>query len=234
MILYNEITENYKIITENVNKAKSDFGINEEIRIMAVTKGIPYEKVNHAISLGIDLLGENRAQEFLQKEPFYAKTTKNNEKPEIHFIGGLQKNKVKYIIDKVSLIQSVDSEELLAKINRQLAIFNLNIEALIEVNIGSEWSKGGVSPDRLFELLSFAEDIERVRIRGLMAIPPIEAKEQVYADMRELFETAKSQAAKPQVKYFDILSVGMSQDYITAIKHGANLIRIGSALFGGR
>jgi len=230
---YNEITENYKIITENVEKAKADFGVNDKINIMAVTKGVPHEKVNHAISLGIDLLGENRVQEFLQKEPFYTKTARNEKKVSIHFIGGLQNNKVKYIIDKVSLIQSADSEKLLIEINKRAASHNLVTDILIEINIGCEWSKGGIKPDELFEFLSVAEGFDNIRVRGLMAIPPIDAKEQIYANMQKLFHDARNKAAKPQTK-IDILSVGMSQDYITAIKHGANLIRIGSALFGGR
>jgi hypothetical protein len=221
-----EITDNFKRISENIEKARSDFGRKDKVRLMAVTKGVPYEKVNHALGLGIDLLGENRAQEFLQKQPFYSK------KVEIHFIGGLQNNKVKYIIDKVSVIQSADSEKLLAEINKRAAAFNLIMDVLIEINIGCEWSKNGIEAGALPELLAQAEPLANVRVRGLMAIPPLDAEEQVYADMQRLFGDAKTRAKQPDT--FDILSMGMSGDYVTAIKHGANIIRIGSALFGSR
>jgi len=220
----NNISENYKRICESIEKAKSDFGRSDKVRLMAVTKGVSHEKVNHAFSLGIDLVGENRVQEFLQKEPFYSK------KCDIHFIGGLQNNKVKYIIDKVSLIQSADNLKLLSEINKRANSAGLTMDVLIEVNIGCEYSKNGVEAEMLPELLVQAEELENVRTRGLMAIPPIDAKEQIYADMQKLYQDAKAQVKQPDS--FDILSMGMSGDYITAIKHGANIIRIGSALFG--
>ncbi|MCL2077701.1 MAG: YggS family pyridoxal phosphate-dependent enzyme [Oscillospiraceae bacterium] len=218
------ISENYKRITENVEKAKS--GSTGQVRIMAVTKTVPYEKVNYAISLGIDLIGESRAQEFLQKYSFYTKNC------EIHFIGVLQNNKVKYIIDKVSVIQSVDSSKLLSEIDKRAAQNNLVMDLLLEVNIGDEDSKSGIDAVRLFELLAEAEELKNIRTRGLMTIPPIDAKEGVYAAMQRLFCDAKEKVRDSD--NFDILSMGMSQDYVTAIKHGANMIRIGSALFGSR
>jgi len=221
----NNISENYKRISENIEKA-SDFGRSDKVRLMAVTKNVSHEKVNHALSLGIDLIGENRVQEFLQKEPFYSK------KCEIHFIGGLQNNKVKYIIDKVSLIQSADNLKLLTEINKRAVTAKLTMDVLIEVNIGCEYSKNGVEAEELPELLGQAEELENVRTRGLMAIPPIDAEEKIYADMQRLFQEAKSKARQPDM--FDTLSMGMSGDYVTAIKHGANIIRIGSALFGSR
>ncbi|MDR2531945.1 MAG: YggS family pyridoxal phosphate-dependent enzyme [Oscillospiraceae bacterium] len=221
-----EIAENYKRITENVEKARSDYAPGSKIRIMAVTKGVPHEKVNHAVSFGIDLIGENRAQEFLQKHPFYAK------KCEIHFIGGLQNNKVKYIIDKVSVIQSADSLKLISEINRRAVNSGLIMNLLIEVNIGCEYSKNGVEAGRLPVLLAQADELENVKLRGLMAIPPINAEENIYASMRRLYEDARAKVKQPDE--FDTLSMGMSGDYVTAIKHGANIIRIGSALFGSR
>ncbi|MCL2698363.1 MAG: YggS family pyridoxal phosphate-dependent enzyme [Oscillospiraceae bacterium] len=222
----NEISENYKRIVESVEKARKDFKRDDKVRIMAVTKGVAYEKVNHAIELGINLLGENRAQEFLQKHPFYSKKAK------IHFIGGLQNNKVKYIIDKVSVIESADSVKLLSEINRRAAAHSLTMDVLVEINIGCEWSKNGIEAGLLPGLLAEADALENVRLRGLMAIPPIDAGEQIYADMQRLYEDARAQVKQPDK--FDTLSMGMSGDYITAIKHGANIIRIGSALFGSR
>ncbi|MDR2558653.1 MAG: YggS family pyridoxal phosphate-dependent enzyme [Oscillospiraceae bacterium] len=221
-----EISENFKRISENIKKACLDFNRKDEVRFMAVTKGVPYERINCALELGIDLIGENRAQEFVQKHPFYAK------KCEIHFIGGLQNNKVRYIIDKVSVIQSADSVKLLTEINKRAAAHSLTMDILIEINIGCEWSKNGIEADLLPGLLAEAETLKNVRTRGLMAIPPIDAEEKIYANMRRLYEDAKASVKQPDV--FDTLSMGMSGDYITAIKHGANIIRIGSALFGSR
>jgi hypothetical protein len=226
---FTEISENFKKITENVNQACSNCGRRDEIRIMAVTKGVSYEKVNHAISCGIDLLGENRAQEFLQKEPFY---TKNAKKIEIHFIGGLQNNKIKYIIDKVGMIQSIDSIKLASEINKRALAHSLVMDVLLEVNIGDEDSKHGISAESLSELIAQTDELENIRLRGLMAIPPYGAEEQMYADMQRLYNDAKARVKQPDG--FDTLSMGMSGDYKVAIKHGANIIRIGSALFGSR
>ncbi|MCL1823309.1 MAG: YggS family pyridoxal phosphate-dependent enzyme [Oscillospiraceae bacterium] len=222
---FKTIAENYKRITEDVEKTAN----GRKVRIMAVTKTVPTEKVNYALSLGIELLGENRAQEFLQKHAFYEKNTK---KVEIHFIGGLQNNKVRVIIDKIDMIQSADSVKLLTEIEKQAKARNLNMNVLIEVNIGSEFSKNGIKPDGLSALLVQADEFEHITLRGLMAIPPVNAEEKVYANMQKLYEESKSKVRRPEK--FDTLSMGMSGDYRTAIKHGANIIRIGSALFGNR
>ncbi|MCL2018442.1 MAG: YggS family pyridoxal phosphate-dependent enzyme [Oscillospiraceae bacterium] len=222
----NHISENYTVITENIKNACLTYGRKDKVRLMAVTKSVSHESVNYAISLGIDLIGENRVQEFLQKYPFYAK------KCEIHFIGGLQNNKVKYIIDKVSVIQSADSVKLLSEIDKRAASFNLTADVLIEVNIGDESSKHGVRADMLFDLAEQAQEFGNIRLRGLMAIPPFDAKEEVYHKMQRLYLDTRAKVRNSNE--FDTLSMGMSGDYITAIKHGANVIRIGSALFGSR
>jgi hypothetical protein len=223
---FNYISENYKRISEDVANAKANFGRTDEIRIMAVTKGVPHEKVNYALSIGINLIGENRVQEFLQKQPNYVQ---NEKKYEIHFIGGLQNNKVKYIIDKVGLIQSADSPKLLAEIDKRAKAAGLIMDVLLEVNIGDEETKHGVTAGGLTELLTEAETLGNIRTRGLMTIPPFGAEERVYAEMQRLFHDAKATVKQPGA--FGTLSMGMSGDYVTAIKHGANLIRIGSALF---
>ena len=140
-----DIRLNYEAVKQNVAEAMDKANRIDKVRIMAVTKTIPCEKINYAESLGIDLLGENRVQEFLGKYENYL------EKSEIHFIGGLQKNKVKYIIDKVSMIHSVDSADLAAEINRRAAQHGLDTDILLEVNIGGELSKGGVAPAELIE-----------------------------------------------------------------------------------
>ncbi len=178
-----DIKLNYEAVRQNVAEAMDKADRRDKVRIMAVTKTVPCEKINYAESLGIDLLGENRVQEFLGKYENYS------EKSEIHFIGGLQKNKVKYIIDKVSMIHSVDSADLAAEINRRAGQHGLNTDILIEVNIGGELSKGGVSPTELIETAKVVSGLENVRIRGLMTIPPAGGDEKYLRLCRSFLKT---------------------------------------------
>ena len=193
---------------------------------MAVTKTVAPEKINFAVSQGITLLGENRVQEYLSKKDSYDKNA------EVHMIGHLQNNKVKYIINDVSLIQSVDSFKLAAEINRLAEKNSRSMDVLLEVNIGDEASKSGTDKGSVIELASQMQELGSVRIRGLMAIPPIGADEKVFAEMNELYMKLK-EAKLPNVSA-DILSMGMSGDYQLAIKHGSTLVRIGTKLFGAR
>lgn len=193
---------------------------------MAVTKTVAPEKINFAVSQGITLLGENRVQEYLSKKDSYDKNA------EVHMIGHLQTNKVKYIINDVSLIQSVDSFKLAAEINRLAEKNSRSMDVLLEVNIGDEASKSGTDKGSVIELASQMQELGSVRIRGLMAIPPIGADEKVFAEMNELYMKLK-EAKLPNVSA-DILSMGMSGDYQLAIKHGSTLVRIGTKLFGAR
>lgn len=140
-----DIKQNYEAIKQNIAEAMDKAGRKDTVRFMAVTKTVPCEKINYAESLGINLLGENRVQEFLGKYENYS------ENSEIHFIGDLQKNKVKYIIDKVSMIHSVDNFALASEIDRRALQHGLKMDILIEVNIGGELTKSGVSPDGLVE-----------------------------------------------------------------------------------
>lgn len=222
-----EIAENIKRVTENVEKARIKAGRADGVRIMAVTKTISLEKINFAILNGISLLGENRVQEFLEKRDNYRNIS------EIHFIGGLQNNKVKYIIDKVSLIHSVDSVKLAEEIDRRAFSGNIAADALIEVNIGGEASKHGVIPDeRLDELVSAVCGLSNVRLRGLMVIPPPDSDSgSHFARTQRLFEDIKAKIGDP---LFDTLSMGMSGDYETAVLYGSNIVRLGTALFGNR
>ena len=221
------IAENYKEIVNNVENAKAKYRSPEEkIQIMAVTKTVEPEKVNFAVSQGITLLGENRVQEYLSKKDSYSPEAR------VHMIGHLQTNKVKYIINDVSMIQSVDSFKLATEINRLALKNNKTMDILIEVNVGSEDSKSGVPAA---EALSLAEQIsllENVRIRGLMAIPPINCSEALFEKMQTLYDELSSK--KLSGMSCDTLSMGMSGDYETAIKYGSNLIRIGTKLFGAR
>ena len=193
---------------------------------MAVTKTVEPEKINYAIQQGVKLLGENRVQEFISKKDMYDKSA------QVHFIGHLQTNKVKYIINDVSLIQSVDSVKLAGEINRLAVKNNKTMDVLVEVNVGDEITKSGVALNDCTELVKSISEFENVHIKGLMAIPPIGCGEDVFEKMHELY--LRIGEMKLKNVEMDILSMGMSGDYELAIKHGSNLVRIGTKLFGAR
>lgn len=221
------ISENIKRIRYNVGEAKAKYRkADDTVRIMAVTKTVPYEKVNLAVNEGITLLGENRVQEYLEKKDFYDK------KAEINFIGHLQSNKIKYIIDSVTLIHSVDSARLAAEIDRYAEKAGKIMDILIEVNIGGEESKSGVSSEELSELADEITEMKNIRLRGLMTIPPIGRSEESFDKMRRIFDDLRS--SRQSSAEMDILSMGMSADYVSAVKYGSNIVRIGSGIFGSR
>lgn len=221
------ISENLKRIQYDIEEAKIRYRTTDDsIKIMAVTKTVPYDRVNCAIDKGIRLLGENRVQEFLSKKDFYDK------RAEVNFIGHLQSNKIKYIIDSVSMIHSVDSMKLAAEINRQAERIQKCMDVLIDVNIGREESKNGIFPEMLDELVYEAAQLKNIRIRGLMTIPPIFTSEEAFEKMQRLFNDL--QAKQIENTQIDVLSMGMSSDYALAVKYGSNIVRIGSGLFGAR
>lgn len=222
---FDDVRESYLRIRGQVDRAMAAAGRSDRVRIMAVTKTVAPEKVNFAVGLGIDLLGENRVQEFLDKREKYAPA-------EIHFIGGLQTNKVKYIIDKVSMIHSVDSRKLAEEIDRRAASHGIVMDILTEINIGEEESKGGITAGKALEFCAEISELKNIRLRGLMTIPPPGCSEGCFAEMQELFEDLK--AHQKDNALIDTLSMGMSGDFETAIKFGATIIRIGSGLFGYR
>lgn len=224
---YQYVSDNLAAIKSNIADAAAKCGrAPEDIRIMAVTKTVAPEIVNYAVSLGVALLGENRAQEFMSKQEAYDKSA------EIHFIGGLQTNKVKYIIEPMTMIQSVDSFKLAQEINRLAGVHNKTMDILCEVNIGGEESKSGIAPDKLDELLEEAAAMENINIRGLMTIPPPVDSDIFLGRMGELFNKLKTE--NRQGVNMDILSMGMTHDYADAVKYGSTLVRIGSGLFGAR
>lgn len=227
---FSDIRENYEKIRADIKQAMADAGRTDAVKLMAVTKTVDAGRVNYAIDLGADLLGENRVQEFLDKRGSYKDA-------EVHFIGGLQTNKVKYIIDKVSMIHSVDSVRLAQEISRRAAQHGIVMDILAEVNIGGEDTKGGISADSVRDFCGEVLKLPNIRLRGLMTIPPPGCGEEIFAEMQKLFEGIK--AAPPQNSSmdnfrFDTLSMGMSGDYAAAIKYGSTIIRIGSGLFGYR
>lgn len=223
---YSYVDENLKLIRENVGEAAEKCGRKaEDIRIMAVTKTVAPEIVNHAIELGLDLLGENRVQEYLSKAEAYSPA-------EVHFIGGLQTNKVKYIIESVSMIQSVDSLKLGTEIDRLAAKHGRVMDILCEVNIGGEESKGGVAPDKLRELIAQLAQLKNIRIKGLMTIPPPSQSDVFLGRMQELYNDLRDN--KIEGADMQVLSMGMTHDYAEAVKYGSTLVRIGTGLFGTR
>ncbi len=224
---FDYISENLKIIRERVGEVLDRCGEPErKVRIMAVTKTVPPEKVNFAVSQGIDLIGENKVQEYTSKREFYDKSA------EVHFIGHLQTNKVKYIVDSVSMIQSVDRFVLAEGINRKSSFRNKTMDILCEVNIGGEDSKSGVLPENLKSLIEEISGLENLRIRGLMTIPPRSDSDIFLGKMQELF--LKTKQDFPKLQNFDTLSMGMTGDYVQAVKYGSTLVRIGTGLFGER
>ena len=225
------VIDNLKIIRNNIAVAAEKSGRKEsDIRLMAVTKTVAPELVNIAIENGVDLLGENRVQEYLDKKDSY------NSGCEVQFIGHLQTNKVKYIIDKVSMIQSVDSVKLATEISKNAVKNNLIMDILVEINIGQEVSKSGTSPQEALELVDEISKLDGIRVRGIMSIPPICEKKadslRYFSSLRQIFVDIS--AKNIDNVYMDYLSMGMSQDYEAAIEMGANIVRIGSALFGQR
>ncbi|MDR0943367.1 MAG: YggS family pyridoxal phosphate-dependent enzyme [Ruminococcus sp.] len=217
------LSENYKRISYEIAEAKARYRSNDEkVRLMAVTKTVPPEIVNEAIALGIDLLGENRVQEFLSKKDSYSPA-------EIHFIGSLQSNKVRKIIELTSMIHSVDSVSLADEINRQSTLAKIKTDVLIEINIGDEDSKSGVLLKDFDSLAEHLISLQNINLRGIMVIPPPGNEEYFFAKTKDLFDKTKE-----KYNTFDTLSMGMSGDFKEAIKHGSNIVRVGSALFGAR
>ena len=224
---YKYVSDNLAAIRENIAEAADKCGRKpEDIRIMAVTKTVAPEIVNHAVSLGVSLLGENRVQEFQSKQDAYDSSA------EIHFIGHLQTNKVKYIIEPMSMIQSVDSVKLAAEINRLAAAHNKIMDVLCEVNIGGEESKSGTAPGELLSLLEQAAEMEHIRVKGLMTIPPPSQSDIFLGRMEELFGDIKTRNLNGIS--MEVLSMGMTHDYAEAVKHGSTIVRIGTGLFGAR
>ena len=222
--------ENYKQIISNIARAAEKSGRkSEDIILLAATKTVDVEVINHAIQSGIGFIGENRVQEFLSKYDNYAPVHR-------HFIGHLQTNKVKDIIDKVELIHSVDSYKLACEISKQATKRNIIMDVLLEINIGNEQSKSGFCYEEAHEAVQKIAQLDGVKVRGLMAIPPIcensEQNRKYFAKMKKLFIDIGTK--KIDNSSMDILSMGMSDDYEAAIEEGANMVRLGTALFGRR
>lgn len=227
-----DVEYNYRVICENIAKAAQSVGKTaDDITFLAATKTVDAPTINHAISLGLRYIGENRVQELLSKYEDY-----DLDHASLQFIGHLQTNKVRQIVGKVDLIQSVDSVKLAKEISRCSLKQGVSTDILLEVNIGREENKSGVLPEALPELLDEIKDIPAIKVRGLMAIPPIceNAQEncKFFDNMRHIFLDIGSKNIDNIS--MEVLSMGMSDDYAEAIRCGANMVRVGSALFGKR
>lgn len=225
-----DIEENYREIMQNLDTAAAQAGVKrEDVRFMAVTKTVPPIFVNHALQLGVDLIGENKVQELLEKKPLL------NGSFQSHLIGHLQTNKVKKIIREVSMIQSVDSLHLAQEISKQAQNAGLVMPVLLEINIGEEEAKSGFMPDGFEEAALQIAQLPCLSVDGVMAVPPIcETEKEIrtwFSLVRKRYEDLKDHAA---LQNMHTLSMGMSSDYREAILEGANLVRVGSALFGHR
>ena len=226
------VTENVAALRARIMNAAAEAGRDgSAVRLVAATKMNGADAVREAIAAGVDACGENRVQEFTEK----AAQDSYGVCP-VHIIGHLQKNKVKYVVGKVALIESVDSLELMEAIDRRAAALGVIQDVLLEVNIGGEASKSGVSAEALPSLLCAAGDFPHLRVLGLMAIPPAASKPGencVYFNrMYQLFIDIRAK------KYDNIsmteLSMGMSGDFEDAVRAGATMVRVGTAIFGPR
>lgn len=230
--LLGNLEYNFRTIKENIAEAALKSGRNpEDITFLAATKTVDVDVINHAISLGLTHIGENKVQELLSKYDRY-----DLENAELHFIGHLQSNKVRQIVGKVSTIQSVDSLKLASEISRQSIKNDICTKILVEVNVGREENKSGVMPEMLMDLMYQIAELPNISVDGLMAIPPICDNSQ---KIRGYFENMRNMFIDISHKNIDnismnTLSMGMSGDYKEAILEGATLVRIGSSLFGER
>lgn len=227
-----DFDENFKRVTENIERAAQLSGRTyEDIQLLAATKTVPTELINYALSKGIRLIGENRVQELMSKIDDI-----KLDRDSIHFIGHLQTNKVSMLLPKVSMIESVDSLHLAKEISKRSLSAGRVMNVLVEVNIGEEESKSGISPDAVNELVYQISELKGIKVKGLMTIPPVSANSdktrQFFSDIYKLFVDIRDK----RIDNIDMqcLSMGMSNDYAEAIAQGATIVRIGSALFGDR
>ncbi len=216
-------------IKQNIERIRAE--LDGRAELLLATKTVPAELVNFAADCGVTLIGENRVDELLSKYDALDK-----ERLDIHFIGHLQSNKVKYIIDKVSMIHSVDSLSLAREIEKQAGKRNINMRVLIEINIAHEESKSGIDVEETETFLRSLSQFEHITVCGLMTIPP---KTDRAEENLQFFQKIYQKFIDIRAKIVDnenwtILSAGMSGDYLQAAACGANLVRIGSAVFGAR
>lgn len=225
------IAENIAQVRERIARAASEAGRSPaEITLVGASKMNDAAACRAAIAAGIDALGENRVQEMTQKLAEHA-----YDGAPLHFIGHLQRNKVKQVVGKVDVIESVGSEELLRLIDAQAEKLDVVQDILLEVNIGGEDAKSGFAPETVADAAESAAELRHVRLRGLMCIPPVAEEEHgsipYFEKVRALYVDINE---KLYHNRFDMLSMGMSGDYEDAVRCGATIVRVGTAIFGAR
>ena len=226
------ISDNVASVLARVKAAAESAGRSaDDIVVVAASKMNGYSQVREAYDSGIHVFGENRVQELVEKQKLDAYSG-----AQLHFIGHLQRNKVKSIVGLVSLIHSVDSVSLMTEIEKVASARGITQDVLLELNISGEESKSGFPAVQLPEMLAFAAQCPHIRVRGLMTVPPIcddyDNNGRYFDLMNQLFIDNSSK--KYDNVRMDFMSMGMSGDFESAIAHGANMVRIGSAIFGPR
>ncbi|MEK6224382.1 MAG: YggS family pyridoxal phosphate-dependent enzyme, partial [Thermodesulfobacteriales bacterium] len=227
-----DLESNLKSVRERIEKAAAKAGRDSiEIKLVAVTKRVEPERIEQALALGIDTFGENYAQEFRDK--FKVLSEQIDKEIKWHFIGQLQKNKVKYLVGKVELIHSLDSLSVAKEINKRAEGLEITVPVLIEVDTTGEESKGGVTPALLEGFLNEFSGLSSIEVQGLMTMPPyfdnVEMARPYFIRLREFRDNLL-----PSFPKLIELSMGMSGDFEVAIEEGATIIRVGSAIFGER
>lgn len=227
----NYISENINVIRQKIAKAAQKAGRNpEDVLLLAVSKTIDNERIRQAVDCGLNELGENKVQEIMDKFDTLERDVK------WHMIGHLQTNKVKYIIDKVKLIHSVDSIKLAEEINKRAAKCGRVMDILVEINVADEDSKFGIACDMAEDIIRQMALMENIRVRGLMTVAPNvddgEENRPVFKRLRQLFIDINGK--KIDNVNMDILSMGMTGDYEVAIEEGATIVRVGTGIFGPR
>ena len=224
------LKENLKTVEEHVQEACKRAGRSrEEVTLIAVSKTKPLEMLQEIYGEGVRDFGENKVQELCDKMEQLP--------PDIrwHMIGHLQRNKVKQVVGKAALIQSVGSRELLDEIEKVAARMELIQDILLEVNIGGEEAKSGFAPEELAQAAAYAKELAHVRVRGLMTIPPVAVEKggsiPYFEKVYRLFVDISREMYDNKWEY---ISMGMSDDYADAVRCGANMVRVGSAIFGAR
>ena len=225
------ITENLEQVRKNIDEACRMAGRDpKEVTLIAVSKTKPVSMLKEAYDAGARCFGENKVQEIMDKHPQLP------EDIQWHMIGHLQRNKVKYIVDKVSMIHSVDSLRLAQTIEQEAAKHNVCVPVLLEVNVAQEESKFGLKMDEVLPLIETIADFPHIKVQGLMTIAPyVENAE----DNRDFFRQLKKLSVDIEVKNINnvsmsVLSMGMTGDYQVAVQEGATMVRVGTGIFGER
>lgn len=218
--------EQIKLNYEKVLRGIKELDKEGKVKLLIATKTQSAEDINYLISLGADLIGENRVNEVREKYELLDK------RASLHLIGSLQRNKVKYIYDKVDMIHSVDSLSLAEEISAKCSKINKVMDVLIEVNSGKEEAKGGIMPEDVEEFYASLQNIPFIRVRGLMTMAPRCNTKEEYMKYFTLTKKIFDKLFKDEDDA--VLSMGMSESYLYAIEAGANMVRVGSAIFGER